>query len=151
MAILNTFTPNTTAKASEVNQNFTNINAQINPEHNLDGTHAIIDYTAIKQNYVTATDGATITFDLNTSNIFSVTLGASGRTLALTNATVGQCFVIRLVQGGSGSNTVTWFSTIKWGGGTAPVLTTTNGKTDVFGFICTGSGTFDGFTIDKNL
>lgn len=151
MAVLNTFTPNTTAKASEVNQNFTNINAQINPEHNTDGTHAIIDYTAIKQNYVTSTDGATITFDLNTSNIFSVTLGATGRILALSNVAVGQCFVIRLVQGGSGSNTVTWFSTIKWAGGTAPTLTTTNGKTDVFGFICTGSGTYDGFIVGSNL
>lgn len=151
MAVLNTFTPNTTAKASEVNQNFTNINAQINPQHNNDGTHSIITYTAVKQNFVTATDGSTITFDLNTSNVFSVTLGATGRTLALSNPTVGQCFVIRLVQGGSGSNTVTWFSTIKWAGGTAPTLTTTNGKTDVFGFICTGSGTYDGFIVGTNL
>lgn len=151
MAVLNTFTPNTTAKASEVNQNFTNINAQINPQHNTDGTHSIITYTAVKQNLVTSTDGATITFDLNTSNIFSVTLGASGRTLALSNVSVGQCFVIRLVQGGSGSNTVNWFSTIKWAGGTAPTLTTTTAKTDVFGFICTGSGTYDGFIVGSNL
>ena len=151
MATLTTFTPNTTAKASEVNGNFTNINAQINPQHNNDGTHSIITYTAVKQNLVTATDGTTITFDLNTSNIFSVTLGATGRTLAVSNATVGQCFIIRLVQGGSGSNTVTWFSTIKWAAGVTPVLTTTLNKTDVFGFICTSAGNFDGFTVDKNL
>ncbi len=87
MAILNTFTPNTTAKASEVNQNFTNINAQINPEHNIDGTHSIIDYTAIKQNFLTVTDEATITFNGNLSNIFSVTL-SDNRTLAVSNMSI---------------------------------------------------------------
>jgi len=151
MAVLNTFTPNTTAKASEVNQNFTNINAQINPEHNNDGTHSIINYTAIKQNIVTVNDGATITFDLNTSNIFSVILGASGRTLALSNAKAGQCFILRLVQGGSGSNTVNWFSNIKWVGNTEPTLTQTSGKVDVFGFICTSSGFYDGFIVGQGL
>lgn len=150
MAILNTFTPNTTAKASEVNQNFTNINSQINPEHNIDGTHSIIDYTAIKQNFLSVTDGATITFNGNLSNIFSVTLG-DNRTLAVSNMAIGQCFIVRLVQDGSGNRTVTWFSTIKFPAGVTPVLSIGANKTDVFGFICTGSGTFDGFIVGQNL
>lgn len=150
MAILNTFTANTTAKASEVNQNFTNINSQINPEHNLDGTHSIINYTAIKQNFITVTDEATITFNGNLSNVFSVTLGGA-RTLALSNIKIGQIFIIRLVQDGGGNRTVTWFSTIKWPSNVVPVLTTSANKTDVFGFICTGSGTYDGFIIGQNL
>jgi len=150
MAILNTFTPNTTAKASEVNQNFTNINAQINPEHNLDGTHSVIDYTAVKQNIITVTDASTVNFNGNLSNIFSVTLGGD-RTLTVSNMSIGQCFIVRLVQDGSGSRTVTFFSTIKFPAGVTPVLTTTANKTDVFGFICTGSGTFDGFIVGQNL
>lgn len=94
-------------------------------------------------------DGATVTFDLSTS-LHTVTLGGN-RTLALSNETVGQTFVIRLVQDGTGSRTVTWFTTIKWAGGSAPTLTTTADKTDVFGFICTSAGNYDGFIIGQNL
>lgn len=97
----------------------------------------------------TDADGATITFDLSTS-LHTVTLGGN-RTLALSNETVGQTFVIRLVQDGTGSRTVTWFSTIKWAGGSAPTLTTTASKTDVFGFICTSAGNYDGYVIGTNL
>lgn len=75
----------------------------------------------------------------------------TNRTLALSNITVGQAFVIRLVQSGTGSKTVTWFTSIKWPGGTAPTLTTTASKTDVFGFIITSSGNYDGFIIGLNL
>lgn len=148
-------------------------------EHNDDGTHSDITADSVTTDSVTAktvngdleiagngtgkvkidskygditsnTDGATITFDLATSNLHTVTLG-DNRTLALSNVSVGQCFIIRLVQDGTGSRTVTWFSTIKWAGGSAPTLTTTLNKTDVFGFLCTGSGTYDGFIVGQNL
>lgn len=107
-------------------------------------------FEATVQTIVTNTDAATVTFDLSTGNIQQVTLGGN-RTLALSNATTGQCFVIRLVQDGTGSRTVTWFSTIKWPGATAPTLTTTINRVDLFGFICTGSGTYDGTIIGQNL
>lgn len=102
------------------------------------------------QTLVTATDGSTVTFDLSSGNIQSVTLGGN-RTLALSNGTVGQCFILRLIQDGTGSRTVTWFSTIKWPGGSAPTLTTTASKIDVFGFITTSSGNYDAFIIGQNL
>lgn len=98
----------------------------------------------------TASDGSTVTFDLAASNIHSVTL-AGNRTLALSNGSTGQCFVLRLIQDGTGSRTVTWFSTIKWAGGSAPTLTTTAAKIDVFGFITTSSGNYDAFIIGQNL
>lgn len=97
-----------------------------------------------------ATDGATVTFDLALSNVQQVTLGGN-RTLALSNVTTGQKFVLRLVQDGTGSRLVTWFTTIKWAGGAAPTLTTTAGKADLIGFICTGTGTYDGFIIGQNI
>ncbi len=102
--------------------------------------------TALKSN----TDGATITFDLNESNLHTVTLGGN-RTLALSNPTVGQCFIIRLKQDGTGNRLVTWFSTIKWPDGSAPTLTTTANKVDTFGFICTASGQYDGYIVGQNL
>ncbi len=95
-------------------------------------------------------DGATITFNMATSNLHSVTLGGN-RTLAVSNVAVGQTFILRLLQDGTGSRTVTWFSTIKWAGGSAPTLTTTASKADMIGFVCTGSGTYDGFVIGQNL
>lgn len=96
------------------------------------------------------TDGATITFNLGTSNIHTVTLGGN-RTLAVSFANVGQAFTIILVQDGVGSRTVTWFSTIKWPARITPTLTTTPSKADVFTFICYGSGTYYGFTAGQSL
>jgi hypothetical protein len=96
------------------------------------------------------TDGTTITFDMSVSNTHTVTLGGN-RTLAVSNVAVGQCFMINLVQDGTGSRTVTWFSTIKWPGGTTPTLTTTASKTDVFGFQCVSSGNYLGYIIGQNL
>jgi putative exporter of polyketide antibiotics len=98
----------------------------------------------------TAADGATVTFDLSLGNTFTVTL-AGNRTLAISNASVGQTFMIRLVQDGTGTRTVTWFSTIKWPAATVPTLTTTINKTDVFGFTVTSAGNYDGFVIGQNL
>ena len=105
---------------------------------------------ATKQTLTTDSDGATVTFDLDESNIHQVTM-AGNRTLAISNEDAGQVFIIKLIQDGTGSRTVTWFSTIKWPGDVAPTLTTTATKTDVFGFIVTGTDTYDGFTIGQNL
>ena len=113
---------------------------------------------ALKTPLASGTDGGTVTFDLNESNTHRVTLGGN-RTLALTNVSYGQKFITRLTQDTTGSRTVTWFNDIHWAdGGTAPTLTTTAHKTDVFGFICTAvsgaiaeSGDFDGFIIGQNI
>jgi len=96
-------------------------------------------------------DGTTVTFDLNEANVHTVTLGGN-RTFAVTNETAGQKFIIRVLQDGTGSRTVsTWFSTIKWAGGSAPTLTTTANKADVFGFLVTGTDTYDGFVVGQNI
>lgn len=105
---------------------------------------------ATKTAIATATDGATVTFDLNEANTHQVTLGGN-RTLALSNATTGQWFVVELLQDATGSRTVTWFSTIKWTQGTTPTLTTTASKKDTFLFRCTGSGTYDGYIVGQNI
>jgi len=102
------------------------------------------------QSIQTASDGATITFDLSKGNKHKVTLGGN-RTLALSNIPIGMSFVIRITQDGTGSRTVTWFSTIKWDYGTTPTLTTTANKTDSFGFICTANGAYDGYILGQGL
>ena len=112
--------------------------------------NSVTVHRGLKTPIETNTDGTTVTFDLDVANTHSVTLGGN-RTLALSNSDAGQKFIIRLTQDGTGSRTVTWFSTIKWAGGVAPTLTTTANKTDVFGFICTSAGNYDGFVIGYNL
>ncbi len=100
---------------------------------------------------VVATDGATVTFDLSLGNRQEVTLGGTPRTLALSNAVVGKTFLLIIKQDGTGSRTVTWFSTIKWAGGSAPTLTTTAGKWDMFSFIVTSTGNYAGVVAGQNL
>lgn len=99
---------------------------------------------------IVAADASTVTFDLETGQLQSVSLGGN-RTLALDNEQVGQAFIIRLIQGSGGSKTVTWWTTIKWPGGTAPTLSTTESDVDVFGFIVTASGTYDGYIVGQSL
>lgn len=96
------------------------------------------------------TDGATITFDMTSANVHTVTLGGN-RTLAVSNVTAGQFFYIRLLQDGTGSRTVTWFSTITWAGATAPTLTTTASRADLFAFFAKTATTFDGFIVGQNI
>ena len=103
---------------------------------------------AVKTPLKSNTDGATITFDLDEASTHTVTLG-DNRTLAISNEDAGQKFIINLVQDGTGSRTVTWFSTIKWAGGSAPTMTTTADKADSFGFLCTGTDAYYGFVIGQ--
>lgn len=100
--------------------------------------------------WVTASDGATVTFDLANGPKQLVVLGGN-RTLALSNVLSGHTFMIKLTQDATGSRTVTWFSTISWPAGVTPTLTTTANKSDVFGFIQTGTDTYDGFIVGQNL
>ena len=97
-----------------------------------------------------ATDGGTVTFDLNLSDKHTLTLGGN-RTLAVSNDAVGQQFTILLKQDGTGSRTVTWWSGIKWPNGVAPTLTTTADKEDIFTFLKMGSGDYRGFVAGQNF
>lgn len=119
-------------------------------EHNDDGTHGIVHPTVIKQNLVSNTDGETITFDMDTANIHTVTV-EDNRTLAVSNVDVGQAFILNIVQDGTGGRTVTWFSTIKWVGGEEPTLSEDANSVDTFGFICTSEDNYQGYIVGQNL
>jgi len=119
-----------------------------------DDTFALLSSTSqnikLPTPFSTATDGATVTFDLSQSRNWIVTLGGN-RTLALSNVVTGMVFMVTLKQDGTGSRTATWWSGISWAGGTAPTLTTTANKADTFGFICTGTNTYYGYIVEQNL
>ncbi len=99
---------------------------------------------------VTATDAATVSFSLARGDMQEVTLGGN-RTLALANTTGVRQFSLILNQDATGSRTVTWFSTIRWAGGSAPTLTTTAGKSDVLSFVQLTPGVYLGFITGQNL
>ena len=128
------------------------------PEYPIDVvTHSgVIRASGVKGCISTNPDAATVTFDLNAATTHAVTLGGN-RTLAVSNATVGDKFLIRLQQPtSSAGKTVTWFSHIKWAGGTAPTLTTTASKADLLGFLAaSGDGGssiwYDGFVVGQNI
>lgn len=97
-----------------------------------------------------ATEGATTTFDIDANGGNQRVALTGNRTLAVT-CTTNRPFILTLIQDGTGSRTVTWFNTIAWAGGTVPTLTTTANKRDVFGFLRTGTATYLGFVIGKNV
>lgn len=93
------------------------------------------------QAYTNDSDGATITFDMGSSNLHNVTLAGS-RTLAVTGVSTGQAFLVILKQDASGSRTVTWWSGIVWAGATVPTITTTASRYDIFAFVYDGTRYF---------
>jgi hypothetical protein len=136
MAIsLYAFTANTKIESAKVNANFQAIRTA---------------FQLGLKDIVSNADSATITFDMSAGNIHSVVLG-DNRDLAVTGVYVGQSFLIRLAQDNAGSRTVTWWSGIKWPGGTAPTLSTTGNSVDVFMFTCTDTNTFDGYFVAFGL
>lgn len=104
----------------------------------------------VVQNVTNDTFATNMTLDMSQSNYHSITL-AGGTTLAISNISVGQAFVVRLAQDATGSRTIVWFATIKWPNGTVPTLSTAANAVDSFGFICTATGQYDGFIIGQAL
>lgn len=97
----------------------------------------------------TLTDGATIAWDLALGATAEVTLGGN-RTLGNpSNFEVGKVYRLRVKQDGTGSRLLTWPGLIKWPDGTAPTLTTTAGRADLFEFVVVGPDMF-GRTIGLN-
>jgi hypothetical protein len=117
------------------------------------------------------TDDGTIAIDLSEGNYFEITLTDNTTTTAIdiTNAAVGQRFIVRFIQPGSGGGDAVLSAgagfddvqvnsgsrvTVHWPGGTAPTLTTGNGAADVYGFIIrglAGSAALDGFIIGQDV
>jgi hypothetical protein len=56
-------------------------------------------------------------------------------------------FMLKLVQGGAGSFTVTWPATVKWPSGVAPVLTTTVGGIDFIAIYYDGTNYYSTFSL----
>jgi hypothetical protein len=63
-------------------------------------------------------------------------------------AVAGKSFIMMLKQDATGSRTVTW-TTVAWPGGTAPTITATASKQDIYSFFSDGSRWY-GTTVGQN-
>jgi hypothetical protein len=96
----------------------------------------------------------TLTLNLENGNVFEVSLNANVTTLTISNppasGTAGS-FTLKLQADGT-ARTITWGAAVKWPGGTAPTLTSTNNKVDVLVFVTMDAGTtWYGFVAGQNL
>jgi len=83
----------------------------------------------------TLTDGSTVAWDVSASPIAKLTLGGNRTLSAPTNAVgSGQYISLLVIQDGTGSRTLTWNAAYEFTADTAPTLTTTASKGDLFTF-----------------
>ena len=75
---------------------------------------------------------------------------AGNITIAISNATTGDLFVVDVVEDSVGSRTLTYFTTIKWPAAAAMSTSGAN-KTDTFGCRVTGSNTYNCYIVGQNL
>ena len=87
----------------------------------------------------TLTDASTIAWDVGTSPVAKVTLGANRTLGAGTNAQTGQFVSLLIIQDGTGSRTLNFNAAYEFKDDTAPTLTTTASKGDLFVFRYNGS------------
>ena len=101
------------------------------------------EYTATQNfNATTLTDWATINRNLQTNQVTKVTLGGNRTMAAPTNLVDWATYILRVIQDGTGSRTITWNSVFKRPSGTAPTLTTTAWWVDIITFVCDGTNMY---------
>lgn len=95
-----------------------------------------------------------LTLDLSSGNIFNVSLNANITIMTISNipsSSFAGNFTLIFTADGT-PRAVSWTPSIKWPSGTAPTLTTTNGKRDTFAFVTLDGGTnWYGFVGGQNI
>jgi len=92
--------------------------------------------------FVTLTDAATVTWDVNSGSIAQVTLAGSRTLGALTGALAGTVYTLIVKQDLTGSRTLAYHSSYKFAYGAAPTLTTSTGSVDIITFLYDGASAF---------
>lgn len=74
---------------------------------------------------------ATPTWNFALGNMGTLALAANITSITYQNIPNGGSIAIKITQGTGSHYTITWGSTVKWAGGTAPTLTATDGAIDM--------------------
>ncbi len=94
-----------------------------------------------------ANTGTAITVSLTNGTVQQLTLTGNA-TITMPTAVAGKSFIIMLKQDGTGSRSVTW-STVVWPAATAPTITGTASKQDIYSFFSDGTNWY-GTTVGQN-
>ena len=86
---------------------------------------------------------STQTLSLANGTVITATLSTGATAFTLPSPAAGRSFLMYLTQNGTPTGTATWASpsgSLKWPyGGSAPTITTTGGKVDIFSFVSDGT------------
>jgi hypothetical protein len=91
----------------------------------------------------TLTDGATISWAVDTNQVTKVTLGGNRTMAAPTGMVAGGFYAIAVIQDATGSRTLAWNSVFKFIAATAPILTTAANERDYFTFRSDGTNLYE--------
>jgi len=94
-----------------------------------------------------ANSSTAITIALTNGTVQIITLTGNA-TITMPTAVSGKSFIMYLRQDATGSRSVTW-STVNWAGGTAPTITGTASKQDIYSFFSDGTSWY-GVTVGQN-
>ena len=116
-----------------------NSNVTLRGIHNLNNISQPDDLTVRGREILNETVGTITTtastIDWSLGNNYEYTLN-TGTTISFSDDENGQIISVALIQDGTGSHTVSWPASTKWGaGGTEPTMTSTSGSTDVYTLI----------------
>ena len=114
------------------------------------------------ETHATLTSASTVDINFELGNVFNITAGhnitftfGGNGNASVPPATLAYGFTLKVTQDGTGSRTLTWPSTVRWPGGSAPDLTGTANSVDVFTFLTDGTGglgaNYYGFLAGANL
>jgi len=96
------------------------------------------------------TSAATVSWNANTAQVATLTLGHNATIANATNHQSGGVYIMRVTQD-SAPKTLAWSTGYKWPGNTAPVMTATGGAIDVFTFVSDGTYMYGSFSGSQNF
>ena len=103
-----------------------------------DGAYSSFTSAAVNPE-ATLTDGSTVSWNALTQSVAKVTLGGNRTLGSASSGVTGQFISLLIIQDGTGSRTLTWNAAYEFKDDTAPTLTTTASKGDLFVFRYNGS------------
>ena len=96
------------------------------------------------------TSAATVSWNANTAQVATLTLGHNVTVANATNHQSGGVYIMRVTQN-TAPKTLAWSTGYKWPGNTAPVMTATAGAIDVFTFVSDGTYMYGSFSGSQNF
>ena len=103
-----------------------------------DGGYALFTAAALNAE-IALSDASTISWNALTQPVAKVTLAGNRTISAASGGVAGQFISILVIQDGTGSRTLTWNAAYEFAADTAPTLTTTASKGDLFVFRYNGA------------